>query len=117
MCLPTCRKSNPLFELLLPYNARDYRTIFGLPDRTTWMRFKTALVLIALLLSCASCVSWLVAAGVCTVAYRLPEDPPPRLAIGHAFRSLVAMDSLKLASLAAVLYSMRAIGIAVVAQI
>merc|ERR1712139_599849 len=52
MGLPTCRKSNPLAELLLPYNARDYRSIFGLPDHTVWMRIKTALVFIALLLPC-----------------------------------------------------------------
>merc|ERR1719473_1676567 len=42
---PTCRKSNPLFEALLPYDARDYRALFGLPDRTLWMRAKTALAL------------------------------------------------------------------------
>jgi hypothetical protein len=29
MGLNTCRKSNPAFEALLPYNARDYSTIFG----------------------------------------------------------------------------------------
>ena len=49
MGLPVCRKSNPLFEVLMPYNARDYQTIFGLPDRTTWMRLKTLVVLVALL--------------------------------------------------------------------
>merc|ERR1719271_382413 len=46
----TFRKSNPLLELLSPYNARDYRSLFGLPDRTAWMRLKTAAVLLALLL-------------------------------------------------------------------
>jgi len=29
MGLNTCRKSNPAFEALLPYNARDYSTILG----------------------------------------------------------------------------------------
>ena len=57
------RKSNPLFEALSPYNARDYRPIFGLPDRTNWMRLKTALVLVALLLpslaETAKLTSWL----------------------------------------------------------
>merc|ERR1712178_93263 len=50
MGLPTCRKSNPLSELLMPYNARDYGDIFGVPDRTMWMRLKTLIVLVALLL-------------------------------------------------------------------
>ena len=51
MGLPTCRKSNPLFELLLPYNARDYCSIFDLPDHTAWKRLKSALALAALLVS------------------------------------------------------------------
>merc|ERR1719146_266498 len=50
MGLPTCRKSNPLAELLMPYNARDYADIFGAPDRTAWMRLKSLLVLAAALL-------------------------------------------------------------------
>ena len=44
MGLPTCRKSSPLSELLMPYNARDYSDIFGLPNRTTWMRVKALVV-------------------------------------------------------------------------
>jgi len=44
MGLPTCRKSNPLSELLMPYNARDYSDIFGLTSRTTWMRVKALVV-------------------------------------------------------------------------
>merc|ERR1719182_1330743 len=32
----TCRKSNPVFEALAPYTARDYRAIFGLADETSW---------------------------------------------------------------------------------
>ena len=61
----TCRKSNPLSELLVPYNARDYSALFGLPDRTTWMRLKSAIVLAALLLPTlapsAKLTLWLVA--------------------------------------------------------
>ena len=37
----------PLSELLMPYNARDYSDIFGLPDRTAWMRVKALLVVTA----------------------------------------------------------------------
>merc|ERR1719506_1401798 len=63
------RKSNPLSELLVPYNARDYRTLFGLPDRTTWMRLKSAIVLAALLFltlaPSAKLTLCLVAAAVC----------------------------------------------------
>jgi len=44
MGLPTCRKSNPLSELLMPYTARDYSDIFGQPNRTTWMRVKALVV-------------------------------------------------------------------------
>ena len=44
MGLPTCRKSNLLSELLMPYNARDYSDIFGLTSRTTWMRVKALVV-------------------------------------------------------------------------
>merc|ERR1719230_2130553 len=65
-----CRKSNPLFEALVPYHARDYRALFGLPDRTAWMRLKTAIVLVALLLP------WLMAAAMCVFVYLLPEEPP-----------------------------------------
>ena len=74
-----CRKSNPLFEVLVPYNARDYRTLFGLPDRTAWMRLKTAIVLVAMLLPAlaesASPVLWLMTAAVCVGVYWLPEEP------------------------------------------
>jgi len=49
-----CRKSNPLFEVFVPYTARDYRPIFGLADTTkssNWMRLKETLaVILALLL-------------------------------------------------------------------
>ena len=69
-----CRKSNPLFEALLPYNARDYRTIFGLPDRTAWMRLKTSLVLFAVIL-----LSPLMAAAACVGVYMLPEETPRQL--------------------------------------
>jgi len=69
-----CRKSNPLFEVLAPYTARDYRPIFGLADHTNWMRLKTAAVLLALLLPP------LVAAVVCVGVYLLPEQPPSALA-------------------------------------
>ena len=69
-----CRKSNPLFEALLPYNARDYRTLFGLPDRTSWMRLKTCLVLSALVFLPA-----LMAAAACVGVYLLPEDPPRQI--------------------------------------
>jgi len=68
-----CRKSNPIFEALIPYNARDYSPIFGLPDRTSWMRLKTALVLPALLLPP------LAAAVACVGVYLLPEEPPSLL--------------------------------------
>jgi len=75
-----CRKSNPLFEALVPYNARDYRTLFGLPDRTAWMRLKTAIVLVALLLpslaASAKLTLWLIAAAMCTGVYLLPEEAP-----------------------------------------
>merc|ERR1719238_2425626 len=86
-----CRKSNPLFEVLCPYNARDYCALFGLPDRTTWMRLKTAMVLGAMLIServhatNELVQSWLMVAAVCVLAYYLlPEEPrltarkPPR---------------------------------------
>merc|ERR1719231_248604 len=71
----TCRKSNPLFEALVPYTARDYRPIFGLADTTNWMRLKTAAVLLALLL-----LPTLIAAVVCVGVYFLPEQPPSALA-------------------------------------
>merc|ERR1719482_2459256 len=75
-----CRKSNPLFEVLVPYHARDYRALFGLPDRTAWMRLKTAIVLVALLLpslaESAKLTAWLIAAAMCVYVYLLPEEPP-----------------------------------------
>ena len=75
-----CRKSNPLFEMLVPYNARDYRALFGLPDRTAWMRLKTAIVLVAVLLpslaESARLALWLMMAVVCAGVYLLPEEPP-----------------------------------------
>merc|ERR1711988_1351101 len=66
MGLPTCRKSNPLSELLMPYNARDYSDVFGLPDRTAWMRVKALIVVAAVLLASlvGSALSWLVAGVV-----------------------------------------------------
>merc|ERR1719355_256780 len=71
-----CRKSNALFEVLVPYNARDYRALFGLPDRTAWMRLKTAIVLVALLLpqlaDSAKLTAWLIAAAMCVCVYMLP---------------------------------------------
>lgn len=76
----TCRKSNPLSELLVPYNARDYRTLFGLPDRTPWMRLKSAIVLAALLFltlaPSAKLTLWLAAAAVCAGVHLLPEEAP-----------------------------------------
>jgi len=85
MGLPTCRKSNPLAELLMPYNARDYADIFGAPDCTAWMRLKTLIVLAAALLVAlvGSALSWLLAAGACALVCALPEAPP-RLALGAA---------------------------------
>jgi len=75
-----CRKSNPLFEVLVPYHARDYRALFGLPDRTAWMRLKTAIVLVALLLASLAdslkLTAWLIAAVVCVGVHLLPEEPP-----------------------------------------
>merc|ERR1719181_829786 len=76
---PTCRKSNPLFEALLPYDARDYRALFGIPDRTAWVRTKTALALGAALclyhtLAAATALGCLAAAGACAGVYLLPED-------------------------------------------
>jgi len=75
-----CRKSNPLFEVLVPYQARDYRALFGLPDRTAWMRLKTAIVLVALLLPLlaeqAQLTRWLMAAAVCAAVHLLPEEAP-----------------------------------------
>lgn len=83
MGLPVCRKSNPLFELLVPYNARDYRAIFGLPDRTAWMRLKSSVVLFALLPlilgSTYMCTRLFVAATTCAAIYALPEEPPSLL--------------------------------------
>ena len=78
MGLPTCRKSNPLSELLMPYNARDYSEIFGLPDRTAWMRVKALIVVAAALLASlvGSALGWLVAGGACVLVHRLPEDAP-----------------------------------------
>jgi len=73
-----CRKSNPLFEAFVPYNARDYRALFGLPDRTAWMRVKTTIVLAALLLPLlaepsAKLTATLMAAVVCVFVYLLPD--------------------------------------------
>merc|ERR550537_1721470 len=80
-----CRKSNPLFEALVPYDARDYRALFGLPDRTAWMRTKTALALGAALclyaaFATASALSCLAAAAACAGVYLLPEESPRGLA-------------------------------------
>merc|ERR1719164_309005 len=72
-----CRKSNPLSELLVPYHARDYRALFGLPDRTAWMRLKTAIVLAALILASlaesAQLSAWLLAVAMCVCVHLLPE--------------------------------------------
>merc|ERR1719269_37158 len=70
-----CRKSNPLFEALSPYTARDYRPIFGLADDTNYRRLKTAAVLLALLPPPP-----LVAAVACVGVYFLPEQSPSALA-------------------------------------
>merc|ERR1719473_856283 len=74
-----CRKSNPLSELLVPYHARDYRSLFGLPDRTAWMRVKAAVVLVALLLVAFTesykLTAWLIAAVMCVCVHVLPEEP------------------------------------------
>merc|ERR1719231_1782400 len=91
-----CRKSNPLFEVLVPYNARDYRSLFGLPDRTAWMRLKTAIVLVVLLLlslvPSATLTLWLVAAAVCAGVHRLPEEAP-RLTIRRSVERAVRMPA------------------------
>merc|ERR1719420_590621 len=78
MGLPTYRKSNLLSEMLMPYNAHDYSDIFGLPNRTAWMRVKALLVVVAMLLASlvGSTFSWLVAGGACALVYRLPEEAP-----------------------------------------
>jgi len=101
MGLPTCRKSNPLSELLMPYNARDYSDIFGMPNRTTWMRVKALIVVAAVLLALfvGSALSWLMAAGVCALVYRLPEEAP-RLTLA-ACRATRAVSGLTLALRAA----------------
>jgi len=70
-----CRKSNPLFEVLSPYTARDYRAVFGLADDTNWRRLKTAAVLLALLL-----LPPLMAAALCVGVYCLPEQSPKAFA-------------------------------------
>merc|ERR1719230_604332 len=91
-----CRKSNPLFEALVPYNARDYRALFDLPDRTAWMRTKTAIVLAALLLPClaesAKFPIWLLAAAMCVCVYLLPEEPP-RLTVRHSAENAVCTSA------------------------
>merc|ERR1719473_2028443 len=72
-----CRKSNPFFEAFVPYNARDYRALFGLPDRTAWMRVKTTIDLAALLLPplaepSEKFTASLMAAVVCVFVYLPP---------------------------------------------
>ena len=87
-----CRKSNPLFEVLCPYNARDYCALFGLPDRTTWMRLKTAMVLGAMLIServhatNELVQSWLMAAAVCVLAYYLLREERKSAAVPRSPR-------------------------------
>jgi len=104
---PTLRKSNPLFEALLPYDARDYRALFGLPDRTAWMRTKTALALGAALclyhaLAALTALSCLAAAAVCAGVYLLPEEAPlgPRAA-----KSFAAVEPLTVVGVASALYA------------
>merc|ERR1711998_458171 len=36
MALPPPREMQKAVEAFVPYNARDYRALFGLPDRTAW---------------------------------------------------------------------------------
>merc|ERR1711998_285479 len=91
------RKSNPLFEMLVPYRARDYRALFGLPDLTAWERLRTAIVLVALLLpslaESAKLMWFIVAAVMCASVYMLPEEPPRLTAhpsVERAVRTLAA---------------------------
>jgi len=111
----TFRKSNPLLELLSPYNARDYRPIFGLPDRTAWMRLKTALALLclwALVSAPTGPTSLLVAAAACAGVYRLPEEPP----LAGLGRSFANVDPLTIVGVAGALYAMSLVGVALVAE-
>jgi len=101
----TCRKSNPLFEMLVPYNARDYRALFGLPDRTTWMRLKSAIVLAALLLPTLlepegeQLILWLVAAAVCAGVHLLPEETPRSVAFAESLLRPLAPRSAERAAM------------------
>merc|ERR1719487_2992714 len=73
------RKSNPLAEVLMPYGARDYSAIFGIPDRTAWMRLKALLLVLAVSLFpliLGSMGAWTAVAGACVGVYLLPEAPP-----------------------------------------
>jgi dimethylaniline monooxygenase (N-oxide forming) len=111
----TLRKSNPLSELLSPYNARDYRPIFGLPDRTAWMRLKTALALLCtwIILTATGATSVLVAAAACTGVYLLPEEAPLALG-GRSFAKHA--DPLTIVGVAGALYAMSLVGVALVAE-
>jgi len=117
MGYPTCRKSNPIAEALSPYNARDYRPIFGLPDRTAWLRLKTAL---ALLCACAYTFSPSGAAGLLFAAtagagvYLLPEEPP-RALLGPRSLANVGPLSMLVGGAAGALYAMSLVGVALVA--
>merc|ERR1719473_1003180 len=120
MGYPTLRKSNPVFELLSPYNACAYRAIFGVPDRTAWMRLKTAMALLctwALVSALTSAnrnpTSLLVAAAACTGVYLLPEEA--QLVVGD--RSFANADPLMIVvGVAGALYAMNLVGLSLVAE-
>jgi len=119
MGLPACRKSNPLSELLMPYNARDYRDIFGLPAHTTWTRVKALIVLAAVLLASlvGSALSWLLAAGACALVYRLPEEAPRlTLAAGRASRAVAKSDPKLVAGVMAAVSAMWIVGHTAIAE-
>ena len=118
MGLPTCRKSNPVSELLMPYNARDYGDIFGLPDRTVWMRVKALIVVAAALVALlvASDLSWLFAACTCALVYGLPEDAPHfTLGAGWASDTIAKSGPKLVAGLAGAMIAMRIVGYTTVA--
>jgi dimethylaniline monooxygenase (N-oxide forming) len=119
MGLPTCRKSNPLSELLMPYNARDYSDIFGMPDRTAWTRVKALIVVAAILLASlvGSALSWLVAASACALVYRLPEEAPClTLATGRATQAVAESGPKLVAGLVGAVAAMWIVGYTAVAE-
>jgi len=119
MGMRTCRKSNPLSELLMPYNARDYSDIFGMPDHTAWMRVKALIVVAAALLASlvGSFLTWLVIAGACALVYRLPDEAP-RLTVeaGRATRNVSKIDPKLVTSLMGAVCAMSIVGYAAVAE-